>query len=207
MLGLSTMVHRRYRNLEVFSHMVGMLHEATRAKGIRLILGFPNSQSLAPFKVLFGYGTLAESPLCTWSPKGRFPAPEVEPITGVERDDSEWGPPADDAYWNWRSRGAGLHRIRAGGTVELAYKGPEDGVLTVLDLAARPSPAARYALAGLASAAGASAIRLTERHARQAGIPLDELNSHENYTVRLTGFGLSAPEPKIRLSLLLSDVF
>jgi hypothetical protein len=91
--------------------------------------------------------------------------------------------------------------------LELVCKGPEDGVLTVLDMTLRPGTTGRAILGGFARAEGATSVRLMECHARAVGIPTGELISHENYTVRMACRELGAAMPDVRFSLLLSDVF
>lgn len=207
MLSISTMVAQHYRDLTVFGHVVDALHEAAGVRKIPFILGFPNAKSLIPFKLMFGYRTVAESPFCTWIPKASEASVQVEPISELAQDDSEWSYPTDSIYWEWRSYSTGLRCVRVDRILELVYKGPEHGVFTVLDLAATSNGMTREALAGFARTTGSAAVRLTEHHARRAGIPLDELVPHENYTVRMICRELAGSVPKIRFSLLLSDVF
>jgi hypothetical protein len=208
MLSISTMVDDRYRDLKVFGHVVGALHEAALARGVPFVLGFPNAKSLIPFKLMFGYRKMVESPLCTWIPNAHGTPEQVEPIPGLSQGDSEWSYPTDATYWEWRGYNASLRCVRLDGILEVVYKGPEDGVFTVLDLAATsPNGPATEVLARFARSAGSTAVRLTEYHARLVGIPWRELAPHENYSVRMTCRELTESVPTIRFSLLLSDVF
>jgi hypothetical protein len=206
MLAISTMIDYRYRDLTVFFRIVDALHKGASAMAVPFIFGFPNAKSLVPFKA-FHYKPLFESPLCSWAPKTDGAPEHVEPIQALSAPTTEWSYPADPAYWAWRGHPLPLRRARVNGVLEVAYKGPEDGILTVLDLAASESVAANRALAALARRDGAAVVRLTKYHAGQAGVPASELVPHGNYTVRLTCHELTRPVPQIRFSLLLSDIF
>jgi len=208
MLAISTMVDDRYRDLKIFGHVVDALHKVALARGIPFVLGFPNAKSLVPFKLMFHYRMVAQSPLCTWIPEADGAPAQVQPIPGLSQADSEWSYPTDGTYWAWRGHSTGVRCVSVNGIMELAYKGPAAGVLTVMDLEADSTAStARGALASFAQSTGSTAVRLTQYHAGLAGIPLNELASHENYTVRMTCRELTRPAPRIRFSLLLSDVF
>lgn len=205
MLSISTMVDKRFRDLSVFERIVGDAHEQARRQGIDLIVGFPNAKSLVPFKVLFGYRTLFQTPLCTWHPSRVATEVPVAPISCVQDDVAGYSYPCDASYWNWRFPNAAARCVLVGNDLQLAYKRQQD-VLTVLDAASGSGDPAPFQ--AFVHTTGAEEVRITEHHARKIGIPRGELVSHNNYTVRLTASPLNGqPVPEIRFSLILSDVF
>jgi hypothetical protein len=208
MLSVSTMVDPGNRNSMAFTYMVKALHEAALARGSKFVLCLPNENSAQAFQILFRYRDLAESPLCTWNVDAVFPPVEAETISELTRDRRDWSYPVGETYWAWRESTTKLQKVCINGNLELVYKGPQQGVMTVLDMAIRSSGVGgRAALGGFARFLGATSVRLLELHARLAGVATDELTPHENYVARLMCCELSGPIPSIRFSLLLTDAF
>jgi hypothetical protein len=206
-LSASTMVDRRYRHVSLFEEIVGRLQEFARGEGTGFVLGFPNSNSYLPYKVLFGYETLLETPVMLWTPGASRADLAIENLPAVSRAPGEYSYPDDSVYWTWRMQERTGGRALLNKTVELAYK--VDGrVLTVLDLGIRgPAAEAAELLGAFARAKGAGQVRLTGYHAVLANIPSLECTPHEHYMVRMTACPLAGNLAKIRFSLLLSDVF
>jgi hypothetical protein len=206
-LSMSTMVDRRHRHVSVFQEIMGRLHEWAKAEGAGFVVGFPNVNSYLPAKVLFGYQTLLETPFLSWTPVTSGEPPTIANLPALSCAAGEYSYPADRVYWAWRMRNANGGRVLLDGTVELVYK--TDGpVLTVLDLGTRrPHIEASGPLGAFARSQGADEVRLTEYHAVLANIHASELRSHAGYVVRMTACTLAADLPKMRFSLLLSDVF
>lgn len=208
LLSISLMVHPRFRKLSVFMGMVDALHSLVQEKGAPFILAFPNKQAAPLWEKVYGYRPLVQTELCNWRPpdspatgNGRMGSP------GETRSEPQCCCPEDSVYWNWRTQTNHARCCSVGKTLRLAYKVIEPATLMLLDLWAKEEQGAAERLARFARGLGFTEVRLTRYHAAQLGIPHADLIPHEDYVVRFLGFPLAEEVPKIRFSLLLSDVF
>jgi len=207
-LSISLMVHPRFRNLTVFQEMVDSLHRRALEDRVPFILGFPNARAAPLWEALYRYRPMIQTELCNWMPRNS-PAAKSKRVEGP-RDCpglALYSCPRDKAYWNWRNQNNHARACTVDGDLEVVYKVIEPATLMVLDVGAEAGRKDASSLAGFADSLGLSNVRLTRHHAGLFGIPDAELTPHDNYVVRCFGFPLAGELPRLRLSLLLSDVF
>jgi hypothetical protein len=206
-LSISSMVERRWRNWTVFNRMMTLLHEESAKRDCPLIVVLPNTKSRELYRVLYNYRTVIETPLCSWIPKcdthWTAAAPEEVALTPAE----DFSYPTDARYWRWRVTVNGARCWKLTDSLRVVAKVTAERVLTVLDILGGRGPDYAPPLGSLARSLKANCVRLTAFHANALGIREQELLPHEGYSVRLACRSLSGEPPRIRFSLLLSDVF
>ena len=205
-LSISSMVDKRSRNWTLFNDMMHLLQKAASRRGYPLTLVLPNSRAGDLYRVLYGYRTLVETPLCTWCPSStKRPRETPARLNELALTDA-LSYPTDSTYWHWRTSVNGAQRVNFTDSSMIIVK-VSDSVLTVLDVLTNSHLDGSDRLWAIAKSLGAAAVRLTAVHASVLGLAEKDLIPHEGYTARLMCRQQSGEIPKIRFSLLLSDAF
>jgi hypothetical protein len=204
-LSISSMVDKRSRKWTLFNDMMRLLQKGASRRGYVLTLALPNSRA-ADLLVLYGYRALVETPLCTWCPSStKRPRETPARLNELVLTDA-LSYPTDFTYWHWRTSVNGAQRVNFTNSSTIIVK-VSDSVLTILDVLTNSHLDGSDRLWTIAQSLGAAAVRLTAVHANVLGLAEKDLIPHEGYTVRLMCRQQSGEIPKIRFSLLLSDVF
>lgn len=205
---MSLMVDEDFRGEGVFMQLLEATHAAAEETEAEWILGFPNENSAKPLRAFFGHKLLLETPLLTWEMNEGGEEAEIQeqrycPKAGLD----EFGCCGDGDYWNWRTKLNGARSVVLNRRSEVVFRPSDADSITVLDFRTGDALGGRRDLQALMGRTRARSLRITEIHARQAIGVAEEAQPHKGYRLRLMGRALKSELPKVRLSLLMSDVF